>query len=97
MRIISKGTLRDYWQGHAETEQPLKSWHQIAKSAIWATPQDVKNTFVAASIIADNRIVFNIRGNDYRLIVKFNYPYKIAYIRFIGTHKEYDKVYATTV
>lgn len=97
MRIISKGTLRDYWQGHAETEQPLKSWYQLAKNANWGTPQDVKNTFVAASIIADNRVVFDIHGNDYRLIVKFNYAYKIGYVRFIGTHKEYDKVDATTV
>jgi mRNA interferase HigB len=97
MRIISKGTLRDYWQGHAETEQPLKSWHQIANKANWGTPQDVKSSFVSASIIADNRVVFDIHGNDYRLIVKFNYAYKVGYVRFIGTHKEYDKVDATTV
>ena len=92
MRIIKVKTLRDFWSDpeFSDSEQPLKSWYVIAKSANWATPQDVKSQFGNASIVKDNRVVFNIAGNKYRLIVKFNYEYKIGYIRLLGTHKQYD-------
>ncbi len=92
MRIIKKGTLRDYWRQHPDAAQPLKSWYREVKAADWQTPHDVKRMFGSASVVGDNRIVFSIAGNKYRLVVKFNYPYRVAYIRFIGTHAEYDEI-----
>lgn len=75
----------------------MRSWYLIAKSADWTTPHDVKVQFGNASIIGDSRVVFNIAGNKYRLIVKFNYSYKIGYIRFVGTHRQYDEIDADTI
>ena len=99
MRIIKIKTLRVFWSHpeYRDSEQPLKSWYAIAKNADWATSHDVKDRFGSASIIGDNRVVFNIAGNKYRLIVKFNYPYRVGYIRFIGTHRHYDGIYAETI
>ena len=96
-RIIAKRTLREYWGKHADCEQYLKTWYQTARSSNWKTPNDVKKTYANASILQDNRIVFNIKGNSYRLIVKFNYQRQWAFIRFIGTHAEYDKINAKTI
>ncbi len=92
MRIIKKGTLREYWRQNPEAAEPLKSWYKEVKAADWQTPHDVKEMYGSASIVGDNRIVFNIAGNKHRLVVKFNYPYRVAYIRFIGTHAEYDEI-----
>ncbi len=96
-RIIAKRTLREYWEKHADSEQYLKTWYQTARTSNWKTPNDVKKTYANASILQDNRIIFNIKGNSYRLIVKFNYQRQWAFIRFIGTHAEYDKIDATTI
>ena len=96
-RIISKRTLREFWEKHRDSEEYLKVWYQTASHADWHTPQDVKRMYVNASIIANNRVVFNIKGNAYRLIVKFNYERQWAFIRFIGTHSEYDAIDATTI
>lgn len=96
-RIIAKRTLKEFWEKHAAAEQYLKTWYETAKHADWGNPNDVKKTYATASIVAGNRVVFNIKGNDFRLIVKFNYERQWAFIRFIGTHAEYDKVDATTV
>jgi mRNA interferase HigB len=97
VRIIARGTLRDFWLINADAEQPLKTWFREAEDADWATPHAVKDQYGNASVIGDSRIVFNIAGNKYRLIVKFNYPYRIGYIRFIGTHAEYDEIDAETI
>jgi mRNA interferase HigB len=97
MRIIAKKTLRDFWQLHPDAEEALKAWYHDAKHAAWQSPSDIRNTYATASIIANNRVVFNIRGNHYRLIVAVNYAFGIVYIRFVGTHREYDKVDAATV
>lgn len=96
-RIIAKRTLKEFWEKHPDCEQYLKTWFDIAKHADWKTPNDVKITFVSASIVADNRVVFNIKGNHYRLIVKFNYPKQWAFIRSIGSHSECDKIDAATI
>lgn len=96
-RIIAKRTLREFWEMHAESEQYLKTWYETAKSSEWLSPNDIKQTYANASILKDSRVVFNIKGNDYRLIVKFNYERQWAFIRFIGTHTEYDKIDANTV
>ena len=99
MRIIARGTIRTFWEapGYGDSEQPLKSWFSIANRADWASPQDIKKQFAHASIIGDNRVVFNIAGNKYRLVVKFNYHYRVGYIRFIGTHQQYDLIDAELI
>jgi len=97
VRIISRGTLRAFWEANKDAERPLKAWFQEARKADWTTPQAVTRFYGNASVIANNRVVFNIAGNKYRLIVEFNYPYRIGYIRFIGTHAQYDEVDAGKV
>ena len=97
LRIISKKILRDFWENHADSEQQLKSWFQESSNAEWKNPNEVKKEYPSASILNDNRIVFNIKGNNYRLIVKINYNYQMIWIRFIGTHAEYDKVNANEI
>ncbi|WP_247234078.1 type II toxin-antitoxin system HigB family toxin [Telluribacter sp. SYSU D00476] len=97
MRVIAKRTLRDFWEKHADSEQQLKAWYNEAEQADWKSPNDIKKEYPSASILEDNRMVFNIKGNNYRLIVKINYKYGIVWIRFVGTHAEYDKVDATKV
>ena len=81
----------------AGAEQPLKAWYAIATRADWATPADVKATYGNASIVGGDRVVFNIGGNRYRLIVRFDYPNRIGFVRFVGTHAEYDAVDAASV
>lgn len=97
MRIIAKRTLRAFWKPHAQAKGPLEAWHQEVARADWASPSEVKRQFQSASILRDNRVVFNIAGNHYRVIVKINYPYRIAHIRFIGTHADYDAVDAEAI
>jgi mRNA interferase HigB len=97
MRIISKNRLAEYWTQHPETEGPLKSWHDHAKRARWLTPRDVQNDFGDDAVIPDNRAVFNIKGNQYRLVVRINYPAQAIYIRFIGTHAEYNRIDAKKI
>ena len=99
MKVLSLRTLREFWQqrGHADAEQPLKAWHDEAKTAVWKGPQDVKVAYRNASFVANNRVVFNIAGNKYRLVVAMNYPRQWCKVRFIGTHSEYDKVDVTRV
>lgn len=96
-RIIAKKTLKDFWEKHADVEQYLKTWYETAKNSDWNSSNDIKQTFINASVLKDSRIVFNIKGNSYRLIVKFNYERQWAFIRFIGTHAEYDKINADTI
>jgi mRNA interferase HigB len=99
MRIIAVRTLKDFWKlpGNQDSEQPLRAWYAEAKEAEWSGPNDIKAKYLSASIVGNNRVVFNIKGNKYRLIVAIKYDFKIAYIRFIGTHKEYDAIDARTI
>lgn len=97
-RIISKRTIREFWEKRfPDSQEALEAWHAEAKNADWLTPANVKAQYRSASILKDSRVVFNICGNKYRLIVKINFPASIIYIRFIGTHKEYDAIDAETV
>jgi mRNA interferase HigB len=96
-RIFSKSTLREYREIHAESEQYLKTWYDTVMNSDWKTPTDVKLTYSSASILRDDRIVFTITGNSYRLVVRFNYEKQWVFIRFIGTHSEYDKIDANTI
>ena len=95
MRIIAKRRLREYWEKEPRAEQPLKSWYAIASKADWASPTDVKQMYGNASIVGNDRIVFNIGGNRYRLIVRFDYTGRLGFVRFVGTHAEYDRVDAS--
>jgi len=91
-RIFAKSTLRNYWEKNPDSEQHLKTWYDTVMSSDWETSNDVKKTYANASILKNNRIVFNIKGNTYRLVVKFNFEKQWVFIKFIGTHIEYDKI-----
>jgi mRNA interferase HigB len=97
MRIIARRTLREFWEQYPDAEQTLRAWYYDVQAAEWKSPQDVKRTYANASILGQNRVVFNIKGNRYRLVAAINYPYQICYIRFVGTHKEYDRIDAEHV
>ena len=97
MRIIAKKALREFWQRHADAKESLTAWCREAKRADWDTPNSLKEQFGKARIVGDNRVVFKIRGNAYRLVVKINCPHRVVYIRFVGTHAEYDAVDAEEV
>jgi mRNA interferase HigB len=92
MRIISKRTLRVFWGRFLDAEEPLLAWYREVEKEDWDGSAKLKDKYRSASIIKGNRVVFNIKGNDYRLIVKVNYRYRVVYVRFVGTHAEYDKV-----
>ena len=97
MRIIARRTLREFWERHPRAEQPLRAWFAEASKATWLQPQDIKDAYRHASFVDDNRVVFNIAGNRYRLVVHVNYDFGILYIKFIGTHAEYDRIDPETV
>jgi len=94
MRIISKRTLREFYEqpNYKDSKASIEAWHSEVLKANWKTPNDIKFKYKNASIVGDNKVVFNIAGNKYRLIVKINYPAQIVFVKFIGTHKEYDKI-----
>jgi mRNA interferase HigB len=97
MRILSRSTLRNFWESRPDVEEALKTWYYEASHADWLSPADIKAAHRNASIIANDRVVFNIKGNRYRLIVAVRYDIGIIFIRFIGTHTEYDRVNAETI
>ena len=97
MRIIARKMLRDFWLDHADAEQPLRAWFSETTKADWASPTEVKAVYPSASILEGNRVVFDIKGNTYRIVTKINYPYRVVYTRFIGTHAQYDKIKAETI
>jgi mRNA interferase HigB len=100
VRVIALSTLRKFWEGsrgYAEVKEPVLAWYRHALKADWASPADVKADFGSASILKDGRVVFNIAGNKYRLVVWINYPYRVVYVRFVGTHAQYDRINAQTI
>ncbi|WP_114985826.1 type II toxin-antitoxin system HigB family toxin [Cyclonatronum proteinivorum] len=97
MRIIARKTLRDFWIIHPDSESALKAWFFEAERSKWSSPHIIKKKYPSASILPDNRVVFNIKGNKYRLIVKINYDYGQVFIRFVGTHAEYEKIDASKI
>ena len=96
-RIFAKSTLMNFWIKYPDSEQYLKTWYDTAISANWNTPNEVKQSYINASVLRDSRIVFNIKGNKYRLVAKFNFKKQWIFIRFIGTHIEYDMIDANTI
>jgi mRNA interferase HigB len=96
-RVFARGTLRRYWEDHPETEQYLKTWYDTVTHANWRNPNDIKRSYATVSILKGGRVVFNIKGNSYRLVARFNFKKRWAFIRFIGTHSEYDKIDAEKI
>lgn len=100
MRVIALRTIKSFIEGrpeHADSREPALAWYRQVLRADWASPADVKREIRSASILRDGRVVFNIAGNKYRIVVWINYPYRVVYVRFIGTHAAYDRVDAQTV
>lgn len=97
MRIIAIKTLKKFWEKRPDSQQALWSWYEEAENANWGSPNELKQQYANASILTDKRVVFNIHGNTYRLIVDIEYRLKIVFIVWIGTHKEYDKIDAKKV
>lgn len=97
MRVIAVSNLRAFWQLHPAAESPLRSWLEAAQRAQWARPTDITATFTAASVLKSRRVVFNIKGNEYRLVAAVAYRFGAVYVKFIGTHAEYDRIDADTV
>lgn len=98
MQIIAKRTLRQFWERYSRAEVPLKNWYQVVDKASWNTPADVKRMFGATvDFIGDNRLIFDIGGNKYRLVVHVAYVFKRVLIKFVGTHAEYDAIDPETV
>jgi mRNA interferase HigB len=97
MRIVAKKPLVEYWTTHPDTEEPLKAWYASTLKAKWSTPQDIKAEYSSASFLPRNRVVFNIKGNSHRLVVAVAYKMGAVYIKFLGTHTEYDKIDASTI
>ena len=97
MRVISRKALREFWMKHPDAEQPLRAWYGEVRSAAWQTPAEIKVQYRSASFVGNNRVVFNVAGNKYRLVVVVRYRIQRIYVRFIGTHREYDRVDAREV
>lgn len=97
MHVISRKTLVAFWKIHADAEEALKAWYHEAKDAHWKTPNDIKGRYRSADFLPDNRVVFNIKGNHYRLVVRINYHSGTVFIRYLGTHAEYDRIDAERI
>jgi mRNA interferase HigB len=97
MHIVAVKFLRTFWEKNPGSEQSLKSWVDEAKKASWSQPTEIKEQYRSASILKNKRVVFNIKGNDYRLVVSVAYHYQALYVKFIGTHKEYDAIDAENI
>ena len=97
MRIISRRILREFWEKHPDASVPLQAWFRDVEQANWKTLTDIKAIYKNASFVAKNRVVFNIKGNHYRIVVVVVYQHGVVYIRFVGTHSEYDMIDVTTI
>ena len=97
MRIIARKTLKEFWERHPDARQAVQAWYEDTKRAGWKSPSDIKKVYRNASLLPHNRVVFNIKGNDYRLVAAVHYRFAIVYIRFVGAHREYDRIDAETI
>jgi mRNA interferase HigB len=97
MRIIALSTLRAFWAKHPQAEVPLRVWYAEASRAGWKSPADIKSAHRSASFLANNRVVFNVKGNDYRLVVAVHYNRGMMFIRFVGTHSQYERIEAERI
>jgi mRNA interferase HigB len=97
MRIISRKKLKEFWEQHPHVRQPLQAWYDDTKHALWNRPADINAVYRNASFVGNNRVVFNLKGNAYRLVVVIQYRHSIVFIRFVGTHQEYDRINVATI
>jgi mRNA interferase HigB len=97
VRVISVKRLREFWEKHTNAEEALKAWYKEAKAADWKAPSDIKDRFASASFLPNSRVVFNVKGNHYRLVAVVRYEFGLVYIRFVGTHAEYDRIDAERI
>ncbi|HWB62218.1 MAG TPA: type II toxin-antitoxin system HigB family toxin [Chitinophagales bacterium] len=97
MRVIAKGTLKKFWEKYPEAERPLLSWHKLISESEWGNPAELKRDINSASVVGNNRVVFNIKGNDYRLVTSIDFKFGLVFIIWIGTHKQYDKIDVKTI
>ncbi len=97
MRVMATKTLKTFWAKHPDAEQPMLAWYDEVSKATWKQPSEIRMHYASASILKNRRVVFNIKGNDYRLIVAVAYKVGVVYVKFIGTHRQYDAVDAETV
>lgn len=97
MRILSRRALREFWERHPDAERPLAAWHKEVKEQEWPTPHEVVERYPHASIVGNDRVVFRIKGTNYRLVVRIDYLHRTVYIRFVGTHAEYNRIDAEEV
>jgi mRNA interferase HigB len=99
MKVVSRRALTAFWTrpGRRDAEGPLRAWFKEAESAIWATPADVKRRYASASVLPGCRVVFNVGGNKYRLVAKINYGARVVFVRFVGTHADYDRIDAEVI
>lgn len=97
MNVVAKKTLQAFWIEHPKAGSPLRAWFTIARKAEWKSPQDIKDLFRTADFLADNRVVFDIGGNNYRMVCRVSYTHKQVLVKFVGTHAEYEKINANEV
>jgi len=97
MRVIALSALREFWRTHPDAEMPLRAWYAIARRAVWRRPTEIKADYRNASFTASNRVIFNIKGNDYRLVVAVHYNRGLMFVRFVGTHRDYDRIDAAEI
>ena len=97
MRVIAKSTLKKFWLENDDAQTPLQNWHQLVSEANWKNPSELKEDIKNAGLVGDNRVVFNIKGNDYRLVTYIDFKFRIVFILWIGTHKQYDKIDVKTI
>jgi mRNA interferase HigB len=97
MRILSRKKLREFWKRHPDVRQPLQAWYNDVKHSTWKSPTDIKAAYRNASFVGNDRVIFNLKGNTYRIVVAIRYDHGIVFIRFVGTHQEYDRIDAASV
>ncbi len=97
MNVVTKRTLQAFWTDHPRAKGPLVSWYDHVRAAEWRTPQDIRNDFRSADFVGDNRVIFDIGGNNYRLVVRISYTFKQVLVKFVGTHADYDGIDPETV
>ncbi len=97
MRVIAKSTLRAFWEKHTDAEVPLKTWYKIVEKANWSDPHEVKEVYSDVSVVGSNRLVFNIKGNKYRLVVYVVFKFRKVFVRFVGTRQQYDRIDVKTI
>lgn len=97
MKIIARSTLTDFWKKHPDSQEPLSIWYNIVSKSKWRNINEIKNSFPKVSVLSNNRAVFNIKGNNYRLVIAIKFTISTVYICWVGTHSEYDKIDANTV